>query len=1334
MSLLAATQIPKPADEQAFERASIVLWRGLLNDPNVQRNGRRGQRQNGVDLFGLRDRDPEHHVGIQCKLKSDGHALSEDEVRGEVAKALTFKPRLKEYFVITTAPDDVAIQEFARELTAELSKAGTPLLVYVWGWNTLEEKITEDAAARKTFDPTYGPFSEQILAETQKITSVQSETRMEMGAGFSRIEAQLADVANRIHTAPGDTTTIANAVEAHLDAEIDNYREMANDGKPRAALPFLENLLGRVSASASGRILFRIKANIGLCLLALGEDENAASMLSEAYEHAPNEPKAIANKAFSLLLQGNWQEVLSFGIDALRADPTNEGLAGYLVQAARFDLTIDEPLDLVPEGLRETAAVAIGRVDFIRRRRPSEEWWEPARQAVAAHPEDPNAIQFAAEAVIDETVTSENFQHTRRLTAEERARLQDATTTLIGQWNKARSSDGVLRPEDAALCGNIMLALHALDDLPQALEIARQGLSLAPDDVSLVTRAAMIAIDSEDDVLAADLLPKLPDGPEAAIVAFRLYSAQKNWAELARLYPAKIEHIPEVERLVVAAAARLAAIKIGEPGARHELIEKVARDVAADARASIVVADFARMEGFADIAEAAFQSALRLIDEDAHIASRMMVALHAGRRGDWSVVADLLDGHVAEDHDSDELRMLARAFVNDSPIRQRALRFFARLTPPIRDLPFFLHAEGLLHFNHGDLPAAETILRKAVEAQPELDNYLALISVLRRSQRDDEIKPILEEIDLATAHGTSIQKMHLAQLLRSTGEGPKALAYAYNVLQSARNDPEAALGYFGLIMMSPDDGLIPAVDTVGNDTFVRLEGEHGQSNSFLITTEDDRPAEGIVSLSHPTAVAAKGLKVGDTFEMPAAFGKNRTWRVAEIKHKFLHALHDVMENFEKRFPDAKGFYTVTMVDGDIQPALDQVRRASESNRKVADLYLIQHVPLNMLAEHLGGDTIGFVEYIRSLDADIRTCVGTEAERLAAKTLIMQHRAAGAVLDTYAAWTVATMDTFDVLKAIFGTIVVPQSVIDELRILRDKQEPTGRPSLTIAWHNGQYIRQELTPEDVATRRNFIAEQLAKIEAACQVRPATAPDDPSEAASLVTGMFDTHVLDAANLAAEGYVLVSEDLHFRQWAEAATSAKGVWLQTVFAFAQEIGEIDRHRYANLLVKLAWRRHGHLAIDPQALLDVFEGDTATDLPDFHALANFIGNRNAEMKSHLNVMMTFLNHIWKNRNAFDVKTMKATGMLLEKLIRYTGRSWALTVAFVKSGADGELQRYIENWVHGHFLPANDFAHAQAEISEMTHRAAARRAGKVIPTAMSRNPRKKRGPKKRKRPR
>ena len=155
MSMLAATQIPKPADEQAFERASVILWRGLLNDPSVQRNGRRGQRQNGVDLFGIRDGNADLHVGIQCKLKSEGHYLSEDEVRSEVTKALTFKPALMEYYVITTSHDDVAMQELAREITRELAKTGKVMRVFVWGWNTLEERITEDAAASKAFDPTH---------------------------------------------------------------------------------------------------------------------------------------------------------------------------------------------------------------------------------------------------------------------------------------------------------------------------------------------------------------------------------------------------------------------------------------------------------------------------------------------------------------------------------------------------------------------------------------------------------------------------------------------------------------------------------------------------------------------------------------------------------------------------------------------------------------------------------------------------------------------------------------------------------------------------------------------------------------------------------------------------------------------------------------------------------------------------------------------------------------------------------------------------------------------------------------------------------------------------
>ncbi|MBR1041187.1 hypothetical protein JQ593_18240 [Bradyrhizobium viridifuturi] len=1302
MSLLAATQIPKPADEQAFERASIVLWRGLLGDPNVQRNGRRGQRQNGVDLFGVRNGDPAHHVGIQCKLKSDGHALTADEVRDEVRKALTFRPDLREYFIITTSPDDVALQELVRELALEQKAKGRAILIYVWGWNTLEERISENAEARKQFDPDYGAFSERILEEVGKVVVVQEETKATFETGLSRLDARFARLES-IHLAPGDSTSGTSALEAQLDAEISEYRDLANAGKPRTALPLLERLLARVDHTASGRIKFRIKANIGSCVLALGDDEKAAQLLSDAYDHAPTEPKAVANKAFSLLLQGRWQEMLAFGQSALDADPTNEGVAGYLVQAARFDPSIGDPIDLIPPQLRGTAAVAVGRVDALRHRGMMPAWWEAARQALAAHPDDRHARLFAADADLDEILRDEKVQRGHLLTLEQRARVTAATGILRGEWDRARSSEGAVRPEDAAVCSNLVVAYIALDDLPAALEAARQGLAAAPQDVELAKRAALAAVEGNDDDLTRDLLGRLPAGPDATILGFRYHAARGHWSEVARIGRDQSDSIPDVERRLVVTACRLAELKIQRPADLEAEITAIAEEAADDARASIVVADFAQMEDLEAVAETAFRSALQLISKDSHISARLMVAMHAVRRGDADIVADLLDGHVAEDHDNDALRSLARAFVNDSPIRQRAIRFFERLPPTIKSLEFYLHAEGLLHYNRGALKDAERCLRQAIELSTDLTNYLTLFSTLRRQDRRGEITPLLKAIDLSSVKGTAGQKMYLAQAMFAEGLHKPALEFAYDVLQLAKNDAEAALRYFGLMMLDLNGRETPRPTIVGLDAWVRLIGAHGESTDFVIADGPDRPADGVVSPKHQLAAAAMGLKVGEDFTIKAAFGTDAVWCVAEIKHKYLHALHDVMGNFQTRFPDAKGFYTLKMKEGDVQPALNEIKRVSESNRKLADLYLLQHLPMGMVATRLGGDAISFADYVRSLDHDIDTCVGTAQERDAAQEVIAQHRAAGVVLDTYTAWTVATIDAFDVLLAVFGKIVIPRSCIDELRALRDNNEFGGQGrSMTIAWHDGQFIRQEHSHEETETRRGFISAQIDKIEKHCETVPGAAPDTRSELASMLTETFGTDVLDEAYAALEGYVLVSEDMYYRQAATAAlgSGVKTIWLQPIFAFARKADLIDAKRQAEITVKLAWRRHGHLSLDAETLLSVLQADTSADLADYRTTSAFIGTRNADLMSHLSVSLAVLRRIWANGGAAEMKTLRATGILLERLTRFRNSDWALVLALVEDQSSGDLREYISQWVTGHFLGLDNLRRAERELVAM----------------------------------
>ncbi len=1298
MSLLAATQIPKPADEQAFERACIPLWIDLLKDPAVSRNGRRGQRQNGVDLYGTRGGNPSHYVGIQCKLKGDGKSLDEDEVRGEVRKALTFKPPLREYYIVTTAPDDVATQELARLITGELHDDGKTMRVFVWGWNTLEEKIFQSADARKAFDPDYGPFSEKILTNTEQIIVGQDAAAKDM----ADIKEQLTLLQTRPLSIPGDGTISVEEYEKGLDAEIDGYRELNNTGKPQVALGLLEALLVRIRDTASGRLLFRIKANIGSCHLHLGDERKAGELLSEAYEHAPHEPKAVANKAFSFLLLGEPLQALLFSRDAIAKDPTNDHLAGILIQAARFDPSIENGLELVPEDLRETSPVMIANIEFLRRRGRTE-WRDAARAARENYPDERYAVQFAAEAELDEILNDEVLQRTKLYKPGERERLKAAAADLQALFERSLIVEDNFGPEESAVCGNLVVALFESDDLQAALDVAKAGLARNQNDPDLLKRAAVVAIEIGDDAAARQSIDAMEPSPDRTILAFSYYSDQGDWKAIVELARDQ-DNIPDIERPLIETVARIAACKLEGGDVLAKSLPDIAATASVDPRSNIVIADFARMEGLDDIAETAFLAARDAIHPDSHIAARTMVAVHAGRRGAWAIAADLLNGYVNEDRDSPLLRRLAAAFVNDLPIKQRAIDFFDRLPHSIREDAYYLHAEGVMSVNRGALAQAEALLRRAVAADPDLSNYLALFSVLRRRNKAKEIRPIIDGINLDTLVGTPGDKMFLAQQMRACGLRSEAIALAYDVLINAPNDPDAALRYFGLVMMNPNDRMIPRAPEVAIGTWVRVVSSDQKNFEFLIEEGDGRPGENIFGPSHPMVAAAMGRRVKDRFTVRNGLGTVVEWQVVEIKHKYLHALHVMMASFEQRFPGVKGFSSITMREGDVQPALDQVKRLAERNENVAELYLVQHLPLSALASIMGRDTIQFADFIRSLGHDLAVCIGNDPERLAAGNLITRHRAAGAVLDTYTAWTAATTGSFDILSAVFGTLIVAQSTIDEIRsiVLDDKQLGKGT-SMTIAWLNGQYVRQVMTAADRSSRRKFIKEQLENILASCQVFPAVAPDEPTELAVALTENLGTNILDPAHLSAQGFVLLSEDLYYRQVANDAVGVNGTWLQAVFAFALETGIIESDRYADLAVKLAWRRHAHVSTDAHMLANIFKRDLSSDLSDFRQLANYIGTKDADMSAHLGVVNIFLNSIWGNGAVVSTRVMAATGIVLEKLVRFRQDDWSIVLAFISEHGGRALKNYIHDWANGHFLSSAELLWAQNEVNRSRSR-------------------------------
>lgn len=120
-----------PTDDKAFEENCVPLFAKLLNDPDVKLVGTRGKGQSGIDLIGRRDRDAAQPVGIQCKLITRGGKLTEAIIRSETTKALAIIPHLTEFFIVTTARDDLDYDKIANTIAQEQSKLGRKIDVQV---------------------------------------------------------------------------------------------------------------------------------------------------------------------------------------------------------------------------------------------------------------------------------------------------------------------------------------------------------------------------------------------------------------------------------------------------------------------------------------------------------------------------------------------------------------------------------------------------------------------------------------------------------------------------------------------------------------------------------------------------------------------------------------------------------------------------------------------------------------------------------------------------------------------------------------------------------------------------------------------------------------------------------------------------------------------------------------------------------------------------------------------------------------------------------------------------------------------------------------------------
>lgn len=1208
---LSSTSLPKPKNWQDFEYKIRELFECILNDPNTQQNGRSGQKQNGVDVYGYRRADC--LVGVQCKKKFEKEVTNE-ELLSEVEKAKMFEPKIAEFILVTTAPRDQKIQKTARIITEELAQTAHPIRVSVWGWEDIEEHAAKYEKAWKAFDPTWNPFVEagyeKIIIEMQELK--QSFNKLKQGIMPSSYPT-------------GDVNLDASDENSTLHGQITALQGLIDDGHVRAALQQLQKLKGDVWANANRSERYRILVGIASTKLKLGEQGEVANLLLDAYNECPEHKNAKKNLATGYLLKGDHIEAVRLAREMLVEDDGNDKAAGILIQALIKDTKCNEPLKNVPATLHEKEEVLIAYV-YFQRCRENPDWVKLAKTAAEKYPDSRSLKLLSAEAVLDEVFrTNQDAIAGGIIRPIDSEKFNFAVETLYTEVRDALDMGYVQQ----SIAHNAALALRFIDDITRAKEILDASIKHYPEDENLRLQRALIAYSENDPAGALAVLPEKPSSPEVVgVMVGALADTGKEEEALSMIKNIDESYLPEHVKIEFLSVRIRIYVARGE---KQLAVETIADHVASNPKnltLSALQIRTLRMVKDDKGAKEAFEKALAAVDDETSLLSRLLLSFEARKLGRDDAIVDLLKGRVATDRESEGLHALIAASIN-SGFWVTARETLNSITQNLHGKAWFQRAEGILALNTGDVTADEKIARYLRQCPNDLEMILARIGIWQREGRDTDIRRLLQNLNLADFGGRPEQRIQLASLICHYEDASRGLMYGYSVLMDNWDTPQAHLAYQGLIFLNENVGAaMPSTEVIAENTVVCLLTE-GRERRYRIEKEkhvffeDER-----LSPENDLALLLIGKQSGEKFKLQDLFS-SKPVEVRWIKPIYLDALHISLEQFNERFPRADGLQRFAFDPDATDPMVDIreiIKACAEADQRILEEYRSKSIPLSFAAALLGKDPLDAWSGLPTVDVKFQVCHGTLAERENALQTIRRHNSKGCVLDVITLSLVRRLGIEKAVTAVCGPIHVPQSVINLLvsRAMEARRK-VGKKQGFLAWHEGRLAYEKYTKETMEIVADEREMEASWAKSVVTIAPSMPKDDFLKETRKIIDMVGHVVCDSAIVAyGNDLLLLSEDMGFRVWSSLNFKIPTTWLQPVLIYARNEGYLTIYEYCEAINLLVLNGHTYISLDAKCLMHQARKDDFFVTSKLSALLGMIGGASADLITNSGVLGAFI--------------------------------------------------------------------------------------------------------------
>lgn len=173
-----------PNNWQDFESLCKKLWGEIWQCPEIKKNGRNGQAQYGVDIYGI-PRGEKYYIGIQCKGKDShfGSGFKKEEILQEIEKVKLFQPALRKLYLATTAQKDAHIEGFVRETHVKHLEQGM-FEVHLFSWEDIVDLIDENKVVHDWY-----VHSQQYRRNQEVSVAIVAPEDAEAWCGFKRVKA-----------------------------------------------------------------------------------------------------------------------------------------------------------------------------------------------------------------------------------------------------------------------------------------------------------------------------------------------------------------------------------------------------------------------------------------------------------------------------------------------------------------------------------------------------------------------------------------------------------------------------------------------------------------------------------------------------------------------------------------------------------------------------------------------------------------------------------------------------------------------------------------------------------------------------------------------------------------------------------------------------------------------------------------------------------------------------------------------------------------------------------------------------------------------------------------